>query len=500
MQRVFSAHMMGWLLLAPLATGAAFTAAAQSIDAFNPLPGTWPNAIALQADGKIIIASGFLTVGTTAVSDIARLNPDGSLDPTFIGPSAVNGDIQAVAVQPDGKILIGGYFDSIDSMPHHSLARLKADGTLDSSFGDPDLLEGSFGATVWSIAIQPDGKILAAGDFTTSGATPRGRLARFTSGGALDGSFADPQICDSQAMSVVLQSNGAVVVGGYFANVGNCGPTPNNQYLARFSSSGVFDSTFPATTPPGIVAAIVVGPDDSLYLNGGYLTSSFSSIRPATKLTSNGTLVSTYGDLTNDGGTYTLTLQPDGKLLIGGIFETIGTQARHGLARLNADGSLDTGFADLHFSFDSANPNGYISAIATQTDGSTIATGNFTYVNGQSRPYAARVVSPDRAVSKLTGQASGGNVIVTWTRSGAGSELAQRPVLMHSTNGITYTSVGTMTRISTGWQLTAPYNVAGTPFYLRADAYTSSGEGNGSAGRIASPVYVSDRIFANGFE
>ena len=170
MQRVFSAHMMGWLLLAPLATGAAFTAAAQSIDAFNPLPGTWPKAIAIQADGKIIIASGFLTVGTTAVSDIARLKPDGSPDPTFIGPSAVNGEIKVVAVQPDGKILIGGNFDAIDTTPRHGLARLNADGTFDSSFGDADLLymdsdATTFDGTVWSVAIQPDGKVLAAGDF-----------------------------------------------------------------------------------------------------------------------------------------------------------------------------------------------------------------------------------------------------------------------------------------------------------------------------------------------
>jgi hypothetical protein len=71
---------------------------------------------------------------------------------------------------------------------------------------------------------------------------------------------------------------------------------------------------------------------------------------------------------------------------------------------------------------------------------------------------------------------------------------------MHSTNGTTYTDVGTMTRISTGWQFTAAYNVAGAPFFLRAGGDTSSGAGNGSAGRIDSPIYVSDRLFANGFE
>ncbi|MEO8802473.1 MAG: hypothetical protein ABI304_02390 [Rudaea sp.] len=438
-------------------------------------------AVTIQADGKILIAGGG--------GGIARLEPDGSLDPDFIGPSTFNGEIKAVVVQPDGKILIGGYFETIDTIAHHYLARLNANGTLDASFADPNL-----DSTVWSIAVQPDGKVLAAGSFTASGATSRNRVARFTSSGALDGSFADPQICNSQANSVALQSNGNVVVGGYFAYVGNCGPTPNyKSFLARFSSGGVLDTTFPATAVSSSVIAIVVGPDDSLYVNNGY-----GGV--ATKLTSNGTLVTAYANLDSDGATNTLALQPDGKLLIGGTFETIDTQPRHGLARLNANGSLDTSFADLGFSFDATNPHGYVFALASQMDGSTIVTGNFTVVNGQSRQNMARVTIADLAVSKLTGQASGGNAIVTWTRSGSGPELAQPPVLMHSNNGTTYTSVGTMTRISTGWQFTAPYNVAGAPFYLRADAYTSSGAGNGSAGRIDSPVYVSDRIFANGFE
>ncbi|MGA9333040.1 MAG: delta-60 repeat domain-containing protein [Rudaea sp.] len=486
--------MMRSLLLAAFATGTAFDAVAQSIDTFNPMPDGAPMAIALQSDGKIIIASQIQTVGTTPVDDIARLEPDGSLDPDFIGPSAVNGEIKAVAVQADGKILIGGTFDSIDTAAHHHLARLNANGTLDSGFADPNLDQ-----TVWSIAVQPDGKIFVAGDFTLSGSTSRGHLARFNGNGTLDTGFADAQICTTRASSVVLQSNGDVVVGGYFAHIGNCSGAPYHFYLARYSSTGVLDATFPDTAASSAITAIVAGPDDSLYVNGGYAVGT-GGIRLAAKLSANGTLVSNYDDLANDGATDSLALQADGKLLIGGTFETVDTQSRHGLARLNANGSLDAGFADLHFSLTNVNANGTIYGLAAQSDGKTIAAGNFTLVNGQPRQSMARVNVADLATSTLKGQASGSNVIVTWTRSGASPELAQPPVLMHSVNGTTYSSIGTMARISTGWQLTAPYNVNGSPFYLRADAYTSSGAGNGSAGRIDSPVYVSDRIFANGFE
>ena len=473
-------------------------APAQTIDAFNPLPGGSPKALATQPDGKIIIASQFLTVAGTPVVNIARLEPDGSLDPGFIGPSAVNGEIKAVAVQADGKILIGGTFDSIDTVGHHYLARLNANGTLDATFADPNL-----DSTVWSIVVQPDGKVLAAGSFTMSGATARGRLARFTSGGALDATFADPQICNSEAREVAVQANGSVVVGGYFAYVGNCtGMPPNYRFnLARFSSTGIVDTTFPANAPPGAISGgMTVGPDGSIYVSGGYPTSDQANTRLVSKLTSAGALVTSYDNLHTDCCANTFVLQPNGKLLIGGDFQQVGDQPRHGMVRLNTDGTLDTTFADPAFSFDATNPNGTIFGLAAQTNGKVLAVGNFPLVDGQSRLYMARVVTGDAVASTLTGQASGGNVIVTWTRTGGGPELTLPPTLMHSTDGVHFSAVGAMTRTANGWQETAPYNVNGTPFYLRATGFTSSGAGNGSSGSVNSPVYVSDRIFANGFE
>jgi hypothetical protein len=84
-------------------------------------------------------------------------------------------------------------------------------------------------------------------------------------------------------------------------------------------------------------------------------------------------------------------------------------------------------------------------------------------------------------------------------RSGAGAELAQAPILMHSSDGVAYSAVGPMTRVAGGWQLSANYDVASAPFYLKAIGAVSNGSANGSLGRIASPIYVSDRIFADGF-
>ncbi len=469
------------VIAALVASSSAFS---QSLDAFNPAPGIYPTTIAAQPDGKILIAGNFLQVGTTVRERMARLNTDGSLDTSFVDPM-IDSEVKAVAVQPDGKILVAGTFDAIDTTTRHYLARLNSDGTLDTSFADP-----GFDSTVWGLAIQPDGNILAAGDFSNIGAHAQKYFARITSSGGFDSTFADPQLCCSVARTVAIQANGDIVIGGYFSEVHG---SSNYSYLARFTSAGVQDTSFPNVSVVLNSQDLVIGPDGSIYLG----LSGSPSVR---KLKPNGTLDSTFNGATSDGSINSMVLQPNGKLVIGGTFETVGGAAHHALARLNTDGSVDGTFADLDFYENAGNQNAYIENVVEQTNGDIVVGGNFSLADGQSRQYMARVITGDAAVSKFTGAASGSSVVVTWTRTGDGPELTIPPILMHSTDGVNYTAVGTMTRIATGWQETANYNVNGTPFYLRADGYTSSGANNESIGRVDSPVYISDRIFADGFE
>lgn len=193
------------MLLTLLSIGAASGAIAQSLDAFNPVPQAAPVTLAIQADGKILLGGYFLDATSTLVG-VERLNVDGSLDPEF-AETAVDSDVKAVAVQADGKILIGGSFTLVGGQAHHYLARLNANGTLDASFADPNLDD-----YVWALALQADGKVLAAGDFLNVGATTRSYAARFTTTGALDAGFADPQICCGPARAIALQSNGLSLI------------------------------------------------------------------------------------------------------------------------------------------------------------------------------------------------------------------------------------------------------------------------------------------------
>ncbi len=133
-------------------------------------------SVAVQADGKILLAGQFTSVGGTARNYIARLNADGSLDPGF-NPNA-NDIVYSLAVQADGKILLGGMFTTVGGTARNYIARLNADGSLDSGFNP------NASGTVYSVAVQADGKILLGGYFNTVGGTTRNRIARLLNGPA----------------------------------------------------------------------------------------------------------------------------------------------------------------------------------------------------------------------------------------------------------------------------------------------------------------------------
>jgi uncharacterized delta-60 repeat protein len=486
MRSVASIPSIFHFALAVAALALASNARAQSIESYAPQPMGPLTSLTRQADGKIVIVGNFFQVGAATYTRVARLNVDGSVDTTFADPN-VDGEVKTVAVQPDGKLLIGGGFTNVGGQARHYLARLDTNGTLDASFVDPNL-----NGTVWAIAVQPDGKVLAGGDFDHIGATAQNYFARLATNGTLDTSFPDPQLCCLPVRAVALQSDGHVLIGGYFAHVGS----DTHFNLARYSSSGAFDPSFPNVpdSVPLVALAMLVAPDDSVYVNG-------ASAQPVIRLHADGSYDSTFAAAATDSGIDGMLLQPNGKVLIGGIFQQAGGQPRHALARLAADGSLDTSFGDLHFSVNAGDPNGYIYGLAAQADGRVVVIGNFTLADGQPRTEIARVATGDYVTDVLVVQGNGGSLTASWYRDGDGPELTQpAPLLQHSTNGVDFTTVATMTRVAGGWRASANYDVHGATFYLRALGTTADGTDNAAPGQIASAIYSNDTIFGWGFE
>src|SRR6185295_12042057 len=131
------------------------------------------------------IAGEFNSINGTNRNFIARLNANGSLDTSFDPGPGPNAAIFAMALQSDGKVVIGGDFTSVDGTPRNRIARLNGDGTFDATF------EPFSGAddTVYAVAVQPNGKVLVGGAFTTMDLRSRSRIARLDANGTLDLGF-----------------------------------------------------------------------------------------------------------------------------------------------------------------------------------------------------------------------------------------------------------------------------------------------------------------------
>lgn len=177
---------------------------------FNISGYSYPFAITIQSDGKILIGGGF----TSPVNYIARFNSNGTVDSGF-SISTINSFLRySIIVQTDGKIIICGGFTSVGGQTRNYIARLNSDGTLDTGFNP------NANGTVEVIKIQSDNKILIGGTaFTTIGGTTRNRLARLNSDGTLDTGFNPNPGATSNISTIILQTDNKIIVGGNFNNI-----------------------------------------------------------------------------------------------------------------------------------------------------------------------------------------------------------------------------------------------------------------------------------------
>jgi uncharacterized delta-60 repeat protein len=164
-------------------------------------------------------------VGGVTYNHLARLNADGTADSSF-NPNVMASQIDSVAIQADGKILVGGDFTTVGGTTYNRIARLNADGTADSSFNP------NADRSVLSMVVQADGKILLVGGFTTLGAVSYNHIARLNADGTVDSSF--NANADGTVNSVAVQGDGQMLIGGVFAYVDGT----VWSYMARLYNSG----------------------------------------------------------------------------------------------------------------------------------------------------------------------------------------------------------------------------------------------------------------------
>jgi uncharacterized delta-60 repeat protein len=285
------------------------------------------NVVKTQPDGKILAGGYFTDANGVAASGITRLNPDGSVDPSFKAPDffdqrGVGREVFAIALQADGKILVGGTFLGPGEFKA-GVRRLNADGSFDASF---PITELPLVSTVYDIEIQPDGKILVGGTFP---------IFRLNSDGTPDNSFSS-----SVNFSVIfplkeieLQPDGKILIGG--------GQLASPGYLGRLNSNGSSDSSFSTSSVQGTIEAIKLRPDGKVLIGGGITFGGNNASRKIALVDSSGVPDETFNTPIGDGLVNRIFLKPDGKIIISGSFLTLNEVSRKNLVQLNADGSLD---------------------------------------------------------------------------------------------------------------------------------------------------------------
>ena len=337
------------------------------------------NAVALQKDGKIV-AAGRARDGASLYFGIARYNINGSLDSTFgTGGKVVSSffgygdDAHALAIQPDGKIVVAGTAFAAPPIPgdgtpnaNFGLARYNSDGSLDPTFGSGGKVTTDFGNydIVTAIAIQPDGKIVAGGNTTNRDTNTDFALARYNKDGSPDLSFGSggKTVTDFVRQSdfvagLALQPDGKIVVAGDVSTDSSPSHSAEGFGLARYDKDGKLDSSFGSTgkviTQGELIAAnaVAIQPNGKVLAAGLAIHNSSGDFALA-RYNSNGSLDQGFGiggiittDFTPSDQAFALGIQTDGKVVIGGAAYEAESGNGFALARYDV-GSISTKIFD----------------------------------------------------------------------------------------------------------------------------------------------------------
>jgi uncharacterized delta-60 repeat protein len=362
--------------------------------------------VIIQPDGKIVVAgfaNGFAP-GTDGV--LVRLNADGSPDTTFDGdgiaaldlPGTAGVGFRAVALQADGKIVATGHTNA--GSPG-LVARFNADGSLDATFGTAGVALTSL--HTYAIAVQTDGKVVVGGGFDDGLGTVSFGAARFHANGTPDHTFDGDGVAitttgpaGAAALDMLVQPDGKILLGGYSRQGGSEGFA-----LVRYNPNGSPDRTFGGdglvTTPSGIgqnfegINGLALTPDGKIVAAGATVDQNFNVVLALLRYRANGSLDTTFG---GDGKIFTaipnasvfacedVALQADGKIVVvGGVLFPGGSRST--VSRYNANGSLDATFIAaqgalmpgiVEIDLTPGDNDGYL-GVAVQADGRIVAVG-----------------------------------------------------------------------------------------------------------------------------
>lgn len=329
---------------------------------------------------------------------LSVLSQVGSLDPTF-NTADINNNLMgannlvlALAQFPDGKLLVGGQFSRFNNQPALGIVKLNADGSIDNTFNTGTGISSdglTVNTSINDFAIQPDGKIIVVGQFQTFNGQSYPRIVRLNSDGSIDTSFIVGAGFNTSAFEVELQSNGQIIVAGYFGYYN----LQASGHIARLNTNGSFDATFNAgmgntSEANDYIHELKVVANDKILIGGFFNTYNGISTPKIARLNANGSLDTTFNVGTGaNSWVYTIAPLADGDLLVSGSFSSFNGQTVEPTIVLNNDGSMDQAF-----SIDPSVTYSSTYAAHELPDGRLILGGSFTTDFGNRN---LLVVSPD---------------------------------------------------------------------------------------------------------
>lgn len=485
------------LYLMGLAIGVAVHAASLVDTTFNPGSGSGGGIVEqvlLQPDGKILICGNFTSFNGQNRGYVARLNSDGSVDPSFLAQPGYW--VRNMALQADGKIVIGGYFTTVQGVPRNLVARLNSDGSLDTSFdpgtGARDIIaggiDGNIDPFVFWVAVQPDQKIIITGNFRNYNGAPSVGIVRINPDGSRDPSFNVAGGLDSWGRHVRVLANGQILLSGWFTQYHNQG----FNRLVRINPDGSPDNTFnPYFGDKTAIYSTVVQPDGKVVATGHSLNEQGLFRREMERLNPDGSMDQSFVGFTNE-KTESVLLQPDGKVIVAGNFSQANNVPRTCLARFFPDGALDPDF--------SANIDNFVWGTALQPDGKLLISGGFYTVDGFARSGVARLNTglsgggttggggnppPDTAPTLSVSAVSANAITLGWSDSSTirtGYNIEQKD----STG--TYVQVGTAAAASRSFTVGGLAPSTAYSFRIRANNNTGTSIYSNESGAATSAV------------
>jgi uncharacterized delta-60 repeat protein len=385
---------------------------------------------AVQSDGKIIIGGAFTLVNAVSVPRLARLNSNGTRDTTWNpGTAGANNLVRNVNIQSDGKILAVGDFTAYSGSTRNRIVRTETNGTIDTTFN----IGTGLGNAAYNVHLQSDGKIITAGAFNIYSGSSNNYIVRINSDGTKDNTFTIGTGFNQTVYISSLQPDGKIIAAGIFTTYSGS----SNNYIVRVNSNGTKDNTFNVGTgldafgwAGGVNNSISYDTQNNVYIASDNVTYSGSAIPRIFKLKPDGTLDTTFnagaglnrfglaniisgsrlytaGTFTNykftgstgiamisdsatlsssfnpgigfNGDVWAMTKQSTSRIIVGGAFSNYSGSFRNRIIGLNSNGTIDSGF-----NIGSSGANSIVYALGTQTDDKIIVGGTFTTYSGSS--------------------------------------------------------------------------------------------------------------------